>query len=215
MAGMLSETMVARLKSAGDTGGVDPNETIFAEPDQGGEGEAATPEEQQKYEQFIDGALKVIYNDKTKKKILDTLAGSEPVEALGGVAAMVASRVTAAAVKAGDRIDPAIVLAALEEIIPDLAEFAQESGARKFTQEEIDGAFIRAVDQYRETETRNGNVDPQEFAADFEEMMRADQAGRLGEVAPALGNPANGVSAPGFDGQMSALAGRPQPGAYE
>ena len=186
MAGMLSEELMGRMQSAGQPGGTDPNETIFAGPEQAGGDESVSPEEQAKYEQFLDGALKVIYNDKTKKAMLSNLGQGDAIQALSGVAALVASRVTAAAVKAGDRIDPAIALGALEEIIPDLAEFASEAGVRGFSQEEIDGAFIRAVDIYRDTETKIGNIDPQEFAADFEEMMRADQEGRLGEVVPGI-----------------------------
>lgn len=186
MAGMLSKELMGRMQSAGEPGGTDPNETILAGPEQAGGDESVSPEEQAKYEQFLDSALKVIYNVKTKEKILAGLGEGEPVAALASIAAMVASRVTAAAVKAGDRIDPAIALGAMEEIIPDLAEFASEAGAREFSQEEIDGAFIRAVDQYRDTETRNGNIDPQEFAADFDEMMRADQEGRLGDVVPGI-----------------------------
>ena len=186
MAGMLSEQLMGRMQAAGEPGGTDPNETILAGPDQPGGDSAVTPEEQAKYEQFLDSVLKVIYHDKTKKAVLANLAQGDAIQALSGVVALGASRVTAAAVKAGDRIDPAIVLGVMEEIIPDLAEFASEAGAREFSQEEIDGAFIRAVDQYRDTETRNGNIDPQEFAADFDEMMKADQEGRLGEVVPGI-----------------------------
>ena len=69
---------------------------------------------------------------------------------------------------------------------------------RPFTAEEIEGATFQAMDLYREMKGRDGGAARPQIVEDFNNIVELDQAGRLDEVAPGLGEkfaqggPANG-----------------------
>ena len=186
MAGMLSESLVGRLKAAGEPGNTDPNETLFDDADP--PDETASPEEQAQYDKFVDGAMKIMYGKGLKDEILKQLGGGDPVAEIGSIAANAAARMATEAFKAGEKIVPDVAFHGIKEIAEDLASYAQAGGI-EVTPEQADGAFIRAVDEYREIGTAGGWLDPKEFIADFEEMQQADKQGNLGKLLPGIDGP--------------------------
>ena len=146
-----------------------------------------SPEEQKLYDQFVDNALSVIYDDKSLPSIIESLKGDgNPVDGLANTAVGVVIRVQDSAEKAGQEIPPDVVFHAGTEILEDLAELAGKAGVHEFTPEEIEGAAFQAMDLYREMKGRDGGEGRPQIMEDFNQIVALDQAGRLDEVAPGL-----------------------------
>ena len=168
-------------------------------PTGGDEQPNVTPEEQQTYDQFVDNAFSAIYDDKSLPRIIESLAGDgNPVDGLANTAVSIVVRVLDSAEQAGQAIPPDVVFGAGVEIIENLADLAGKAGVHEFTEQEIEGATFQAMDLYREMKGRDGGAARPQIVQDFNNIVELDQAGRLDEVAPGLGEkfaqggPANG-----------------------
>lgn len=146
-----------------------------------------SPEEQAKYDAFVDNALSAIYDDKSLPQIIESLKGDgNPVDGLANTAVSVVVRVEDSAEKAGQALSPDVVFNAGVEVIENLADLAEKAGVHEFTQEEIEGATFQAMDIYREMKGRDGGADRPQIVEDFNRVVSLDQAGKLDEVAPGL-----------------------------
>lgn len=163
-----------------------------AEPanDAGG-GVAASPEEQAMYDRFVKNAYKLIYDvnadgkGTVRKGVLESLKGAgDPKEGLATTAVSVAKRVADSAAEAGVDLDGEIILHAGKEILEDLADLQVQAGIADLSEDDIEGAFYRAADLYRETAQAEGKLDTGVLARDFKAMQDADAAGRLDDVVP-------------------------------
>ena len=158
-------------------------------PGQGGGEEQpnVSPEEQAQYDQFVDNAFSVIYDDKSLPQIIESLKGDgNPVDGLANTAVAVVVRVQDSAEKAGQALPPDVVFNAGTEILEDLAELAAKAGVHEFTPEEVEGAAFQAMDIYREMKGRDGGAERPQIVEDFNQIVALDQAGKIDEVAPGL-----------------------------
>ena len=158
-------------------------------PTQGGGEEQSnvSPEEQKIYEQFVNNAFSVIYDEKSLPQIIESLKGDgNPVEGLANTAVGVVVRVQDSAEQAGQALPQEVVFNAGVEILEDLAGLSEKAGVHEFTPEELEGATFQAMDRYREL---RGGADGAALAGakeDFNKIVAIDQAGRLDEVVPGL-----------------------------
>ena len=153
----------------------------------GGEQPNVSPEEQGIYDQFVNNAFSVIYDEKSLPSIIESLKGDgNPVEGLANTAVGVVTRVQDSAEKAGQTLPPEVVFQAGVEILEDLADLAEKAGVHDFTPEELEGAAFQAMDLYRELKGRDGGTAAPQIKEDFNQLIALDQAGRLDEVAPGL-----------------------------
>jgi hypothetical protein len=142
-------------------------------------------EEQAAYESFVNNALLLIYDKKSKDSVQQGLAGGDnPVAGLANTAAMVVARVEESAEEGGQELPDGVVLHAGMEILSDLANLAGEAGIHDFTDEEIEAATYQAMDRYREI--RGDKIDGEKYAAEFEQLKQADASGELDQQFPEL-----------------------------
>jgi hypothetical protein len=151
-----------------------------------------SPEEQAQYEAFVTTALNLITDDKAEAALLKSLGGSkDPILSLASTALNVVKRVEAAAAAKGTEVPGEIILHGGEEIVSALAKMAEAAQIHAYTPKEIEGAFYRAADMYREEKQAAGQIDQKGAAEDIEELKRAEQAGQLppqfAEAAAAMG----------------------------
>lgn len=150
-----------------------------------GESTNVSPEEQAQYDQFVNKAFQVIYDQRALPKVLGMLGGhGDPKEGLARTAAAVVVRVEDAAAKAGTKVEPAVLYQGGIEILNDLANLADQAGVHKFTDDEIEGAVFRALDLYREA--RKGELDKGAIDQEFGQIVAANQQGTLDQMFPAL-----------------------------
>lgn len=147
-----------------------------------------TPEEQADYDLFVGQAMNMIAKPE-HQKFRDSLvkllsAGSDRVAALASAATRLVEGVEKSANQAGKEFSADILLHAGQEIVELLAEFAQAKKIHSFTPDEVDAAFLQAVDLYRMN--NKDKVDPQAAQQELQEIAAAEKQGNIDEVAPGL-----------------------------
>ena len=157
-------------------------------PEVGFQGEAnVSKKEQAAYDKFMDNGFNLIYDKSTMPQLLKRISQSaNPVEGLATVTVGVVRRLMAAAEKAGQKIDPTVLLHGGADLMGDIAELAKKAGVHEFTDEEIENAALTAMDQFGMQEIESGGFDQKAVADDFNAMMQADKEGRLGELLPGV-----------------------------
>jgi hypothetical protein len=157
-------------------------------PDQAAGGEPASPEEQAQYEQFVNNAYELIYDEQAIGKVLEGLQGDgNPQDGLAFTAANIVAHLEASAEQSGAPLAEGVVFNAGVEILEDLANLAGHAGIHDFSEEEVEGALYKALDVYREVKgAMGGGVDQEGAAAELEMLMAADQEGRLGQAVPGM-----------------------------
>lgn len=164
----------------------------------------ASPEEQAQYEQFVNNALELIY-DKTggelRPEILEALKSTEPapaaegeeqgqspqpphIIALANTAVMIVSKLDDSSREAGQPASDEVLMEVGKDVVELLVEGAEAAGLRDYTQDDMDGAFITAADMYRSKAVADGRTDEETLKGQWDDLITADQEGRLGEVIP-------------------------------
>ena len=89
--------------------------------------EQATPEEQQAYEKVVLAGMSVLYDDKTRDKVLTAIksGGDDPAKALAKMAQMIITQLDE---KSKGTIPETVLLPAAAEILEHTAELAQVAG---------------------------------------------------------------------------------------
>lgn len=169
-----------------------------AGPGAGEEQPNVSPEEQKEYEQFIDNALSLVYDDKVLPTVLQRLSGGgDPIEGLAAATVLIVDRLEDSAKKAGRQISPDVLMHGGKEILEDLANLAEQAKIHTFTPEEAEGAYYRALDLYRAMKSQSGELDTEGLKQDFSQIVQADQSGQLEELAPGLAEHFAGSGGPG------------------
>lgn len=178
-----------------------------------GGGEPATPEEQKQYNDFVNNAQVLAYDEKTQGVVLDAIMGmGDPVMGLANTAATIVLQVEQSAESNGVELAEGVVYNAGAEIVEDLASFVKEAGAHDFTEQEVEAAWFRGIDIYRELKSNAGGIDQDKYQADLAQLIKADQAGQLEQTMPQLTQ-----AAAKQQGKAPMPAGQPgaQPGEQE
>lgn len=179
--GLLDSTAITPPSAA--AGPVPPTPQEGLVPPVGEPQPNVSPEEQAEYEQIVDNAYSLLYED--MPTLLKSIAGGgDPVTGLAQTVANTMSRLIGSAAKAGRKFDGGTVLQAGVEILEDLASLAQDSGIHDFTPEELESATYLAAEMFRDLQQKSGNLDPNEFAGDLETLQQAEAAGTLKQLIP-------------------------------
>lgn len=147
-----------------------------------------TPEEQQEYDLFVGQALNLIATPE-HQKVRDALvkllsAGEDRVAALASAAVYVVEGVEKSAGRAGKEFNVDVLLHGGQEITEHLADFAKAKKIHAFSPEEVEAAFLQAVDQYRLK--NQGRLDPEAAQQDLQEVAAAEESGEIDQVMPGL-----------------------------
>jgi hypothetical protein len=188
----------------------DSGQDQASDTDEDGQQPNVTPEEQQQYDQFVTNGLHVIYGanapqdqgeqDQTgqaaptaRPDILNRLKeGADPIEALAHTTAWLVTMLETSAEKNGHQLDDAVVLHGGQAMLQELAEVADAAKIHDYSEKEMEGAWYKGLDLYRETATKQGRIDPEQLKQQFNEIQQADSQGRMGDVLPQLGGQSGG-----------------------
>jgi hypothetical protein len=157
------------------------------EPDEQEVSGNVTPEEQAQYDRFIDAVYKLIYGKGRWEAVLKRIESApDKVEALAFACSAAVLRVVQAARQAGEEIAPDVIMHGGEELIEVVAEDVPKFGGPSYAAEEIESAFYRAIDMYREAAEQSGLVSLEAVNGDMQMLEAADQNGELAQVFGAL-----------------------------
>lgn len=161
-----------------------------------------SPEEQQAYDTVMGKAAELIYGKgQVMPQIVDALkpaksadekpddegkGGNPAVLALANTAVQVVSKLDASSKEQGFQIPDDVLYHAGSEIVAMLAEVAEAAGIHDYSEEEINGAFLQAVDNYRPIAEQMGRTDDATLKQQFGEIEQADEQGQLGQLLPGI-----------------------------
>lgn len=150
---------------------------------QGAEGEEASPEEQAMYDTVVALGLKAAMSDGSFGQVMKLLAANpdDPKMGLAKALVSIVKRVEQAAEEQGQEVPGPILLEAAKELAEHLGEMATLAGIYDFENDpdSLEGAFLRAVDEYRIDATERGKVDQGVMQQDLEAIKAEDQNGAL------------------------------------
>jgi hypothetical protein len=186
--GAVPDTGAPRINGPAEEAGASPSPNEVSDRLGDEEGmEQASPEEQAQYDQFVTNGMQVIYDEKegVRADILARLKeSSDPKENLANTTAWLVTMLETSAEKNGAQIDDAVVMHAGKELMEQLADVCQAANIHDFSDKDMEGAWYRGLDLYRETATQDGRVNPDQLKEQFGEIERADQEGRLNQLLP-------------------------------
>lgn len=159
-----------------------------AAPEPEATGNAASPEEQAMYDQVVNNALEIIYpkgEEEIAPQIREALtAGEQPVMNLAMASVSIVTGLVQSAKKAGQAIPGEVLFHAGAQIVELVAEAAEAFKLADYSEEDIERAFYIAADMYGQQGLQTGDIDPEPMKADFAELQKADQEGRIDEMLP-------------------------------
>lgn len=158
---------------------------------QGGEEQPnVTPEEQQFYDATVDNGLKLLYSPNTlqnvRKQLQMAVQDGAPVEALAKITARIAMGLEDSAKKSGAEIPGDILFHAGVDLLGAIAELSERSRIHTFTPEEMEQALYGALDIYGTQRGEEGTLNVDEISGEFQQLLAAEQEGRLDEVIPGI-----------------------------
>ena len=141
----------------------------------------ATPEEQEQLDRFVARSYDVIYDDQSIKPIMQKLGGDDPIAGLAEATVSVVSRVNQAAEKSGNKIELDVMMEAGREVLQELAHLSTSAGIHNFHEDQdgLEGAFFRAIDQYRSEMQNAGRLDQATAQQDMQQLEQMSQSGEF------------------------------------
>ncbi len=151
---------------------------------EGGESNVA-PEEQAQYDQFVKNGMQLMYDEKATDQLLENISSSEnKVEGLANALVTIVSRLEESATESGQEISGDVMMHGGQELMEQLVELVEEAGIHDYTPEEMESAFLAAIDAYRSMKQEQGTLPVEDLGQDFAELQQAESEGRLEEIAP-------------------------------
>lgn len=177
-----------------------------APPQPSGDQSNVTPEEQAQYDQFVRNAVEIIYPEDAQGQMSPALAGqlqgqfdeqsmqmlqgveppldpANPLDNIAGAAVLICLYLDASASQAGFDIDDDIMFNGGAEVVEILASDGEAMGFFDVDDQQTEQAFYRACDIFRTVSPR---VDQNMLADQFQEIVSADQQGKLAQLLPNL-----------------------------
>jgi hypothetical protein len=106
----------------------------------------ANPQQQAQYDKFVENGMRLIYDKKGVKRIVESLDGAgNPVEGLASTLAGVARRLIDSAEKNGVQFSTDVMLHGTGELAEQLANLSAESGGHKYTEDELESVLAPIV----------------------------------------------------------------------
>lgn len=166
-------------------------------------GEPASPEEQAIYKMVVDNAQDMSTTDDREitpevaanltgefvPGILEMFDGVQPpiqrspIDNLAVTAVSMALFIDESAKEQGVEVSDEILYNAGSEIVEVLAELAEAANVHQYSDQDIEGAWYRALDLYRQVGPR---ADQDALGEQFAVVANADKEGKLGELLPAI-----------------------------
>jgi len=172
-----------------------------------------TSREQADYEDFLNMAMDVLYPGQGDERrpepglVKRMMFRSEKtgqdesgqaVAALASTTVAIATRVQQEFKDRNQKISPAAMYHAAAELMGAVAEMAAQPNPANggepiydYSEEEMKGAWIRAVDQYQQQQTASGDLPKGIMQHDWGEIVGAAKAGKLDSISPELAEAAN------------------------
>jgi len=159
-----------------------------------GDDSSVSPEEQAQYEQFVDQAKILMYDERFLPTLLERLATNVDDETgftgvqddIAQAAVLIIQRVQEAATQAGEQVSDDVLMQAGEDVVELLGELVEAADIAEVDEETLTGAFYRALDLWRQQGEANGTIDGEALKQQFGMIQQADQEGRLGELLPGI-----------------------------
>lgn len=159
-------------------------------PTQGDDLADLSPEELQIYQTLMNQVSRIVFDEKVFQTILTQIQeGTKTQTPFLGLATVVANallKIKMDSIKAKFDIPDKLLLKACAELVGDLASIAVENKVFQFTQEMVDGAYLRAVDMLREGMQQAGMIDQNKYKQDLQNMIAADKEGMLNNILPGM-----------------------------
>lgn len=183
----------------------------------GVQGEPASPEEQQAYDQFVGEAMDIIYpqgdDGQVSPQVLADLKGDLDPKVMemfvnadpplsGSPQDMVAAEAVVLTILIDEKLGfgsmstqiesgadlNAVIMHAGQAIVEELIEVAEAAKIHDFSEQDVEGVWLRAVDLYRTVSETIGKTgyDKEELAREFSGLVEANNAGTLDKVLPGL-----------------------------
>lgn len=149
----------------------------------------ANPIEQQDYEQFLNNCFKLMYSSDNDfaslKMILQQLASpKDPGATLANITVTIVHKAEDSARASGLKPDSSTILEAGKTVLEDVASLAFRARLQDYTEAQLEGAFYRAIDQYRAMSDAAGTLDKAAAQKEFAAMVQAEKDGTLDRVVP-------------------------------
>ena len=165
-----------------------PRKSMGPSEPQGPDGDEesnVSPEEQAQYDKFINNAYRVIYDEKMAPQLLKKIQNAEdPKAELAMSAVNVVMTLQEKAEASGAPVSDEVLFHGGLAVVEDIANFSNVAKAYEFSNTEIEEAVMAAVDLYGSMALDAGKVDEQGAAKSYQEMLAANEEGRLEEVLP-------------------------------
>lgn len=166
-------------------------------------GEPASPEEQAAYEEFINNAMETATTDDREiepgvagnlqgeftPEVMQMFEGVEPplqntpVEHLALTALVLVMYLDQAAKDQGIEISDEVLFNAGSEVVDIVSSLGEAAGLRDYSEKELEGAWYRALDLYRQVGPR---ANPDALKEQFAVVHEADKNGKITELLPTL-----------------------------
>jgi hypothetical protein len=199
MAGMMPDAAPALPPAAaGAAPSPTPEQAADTVSDNEDATEDATPEEQEQYDAFVKGALKLVAdqgesildlldNDPTDlKEILGDAGQFDNITPPLALAATTVIVVMEAIRRSGEKPADDVLMHGGKEVLEVIAELAEKAGEQEYSQDQLNQAWLMGLDLYRSTAEQEGMIDDNALKAQFDEIVTADKEGRLDSVLPAM-----------------------------
>lgn len=161
--------------------GFTPDDDFEQEPN-------VAPEEQSQYNAFVENGMKVLYREdgSVEPEVLKRLStGNKPIDTLAQTAVWLVMMLEQSAKKKGQPLSDDVIMHGGKELLEQLSDLDDVAGLHTFKQAEIQGAWYKALDMYREANSDEGDrFNTDEAAAAFEALNEADKDGRADEIVP-------------------------------
>lgn len=158
--GKVNDATLGRLAGEGGQAAPAQGGAASAPPPAGGQGEAAKPE--------------------------GLPEANGPVDHLANTAAIITKKVADSARENRIEIPPDVLMAAGREILEELATVAEAGGVHDYSQEEMNAAWLRGLDIFREMGMADGTIDGEALKGEFQQIVEADAQGQLDALLPGL-----------------------------
>jgi hypothetical protein len=171
-------------------------------------GEPATPEEQAMYDEYVENAMEIIYPQGEQAQVspqvlaglkgewppeitemmaaLDPPLSTEPLDNIAATAVVLTMMLEGSAATAGQPMPDEVIWHGGAEIVEELVDLGEDLGLFELGEEEVEQAFYRATDIYRQVSPRMDEQAQEGLMSDFEQVVAADREGRLGDIIPGM-----------------------------
>lgn len=140
----------------------------------GVEQKPASPEQQQIYNRFVGMCMMMLWSENFMAKAAKMIKDHpDETDAMASIGAAIVQRVYMAADQQGQPIPLEVLVHGGLEVMQEVAKFAEAAGVQGIDDNEIETAFYIAADKVREALVQAGKADPNEMAAEFEQVRQA------------------------------------------